>query len=124
MEKQLVEKIVTGDSEKDIEIFDRTVSGLLVKKVSSSFTKNVMVQIQPSTQGADGQIWWIVIGMITTACIWVVGGFGNAALEIELPRITLPAIEMGPVIKGIGFVNIILILLLLDRYFQRRKKPA
>ena len=124
MEKKLVEKILAGDSEKDIEMFDKKVSGLLMKKVSASFTKNVMVQIQPSVQKADGQIWWILIGAIITAGIWVVGGFGNAALEIDLPRVTLPAVEIGPLIKGVGFVNIILILLLLDRYFQQRRKTA
>ncbi len=123
MEKQLIKKILEGDSKKDIENFDKKVSNLLVRKVSASFTKNVLVQIRPADQKADGQIWSILFGVVVTASIWIFGGFGNAApLELSLPQMSVPAIEMGPLVKGFGFVNIILILLLLDRYFQRRSK--
>jgi len=125
MENKLVEKIIEGSSEKDIEQFDKTIGDSLVKNVSVSFTKNVMAKIQPATKTADGQIWWILLGTIITAGIWIFGGFGNAApIELTLPKVEIPAIEIGPLIKGIGFVNIILILLLLDRYFQRRGKAA
>ena len=125
MEKKLVEKIIESSSEKDIKQFDKTIGDSFVKNVSVSFTRNVMAKIQPATKTADGQIWWILLGTIITAGIWIFGGFGNAApLELTLPKVEIPAIEIGPLIKGIGFVNIILILLLLDRYFQRRGKAA
>ena len=123
MDKKLIEKIKADPSNTDIERFDNMVSGLLTKEVSKSFTKNVIARVQPSVQKVDGHIWWILLGIVFTAGIWVFGGFGNAApLELSLPQVSVPAIEMGPLIKGFGFVNIILILLLLDRYFQRRKK--
>ena len=84
-----------------------------------------MAQIRPSTQKADGQIWSILFGVVVTAGIWIFGGFGNAApIAFSIQEFSIPAIEMGPLIKGFGFVNIILILLLLDRYFQRRGKTV
>ena len=122
MDKKLIEKINTDPSNTDIERFDDVVGGLLTKEVSKSCTRNVIARIKPSAQKADSHIWWIILGVVFTAGIWVFGGFGNGALELSLPKVSVPAIEMGPLIKGFGFVNIILILLLLDRYFQSRKK--
>ena len=125
MEKKLIEKIVANPSEKEIEKFDDTVSRFLVKETSATFTKNVLAKIQPSKAKADHHIWWILLGMVVTAGIWIFGGFGSTVpLELSLPKVSVPAIEMGPLIKGFGFVNIILILLLLDRYFQGRRKEA
>jgi len=125
MENELIEKIIDNPSEREIEKFDQVIRQNIMKNVSASFTKNVMAKIQPATQKADNQIWWIVAGMVMTASIWLFGGFGNAApIEIALPKVSLPSVEVGPLIKGFGFVNIMLILLLLDRYFQRRRKTA
>ncbi len=125
MEKKLVEKIIEKPTESDIEKFDAVIGDELVKDVSVSFTKNVMSRLKPSTRKADAQIWWILFGVVITAGIWVFGGFGNASpIEFTNPKISIPAIEMEPLIKGFGFVNIILILLLLDRYFQRRGKAV
>jgi len=125
MEKKLIEKIIENPSEGDIEKFDDLAKKGFIKIVSPSFTKNIMAKIIPSTQKADGQIWWILLGVFLTVGIWIFGGFSHAApIELSIPKVEIPAIEIGPLIKGFGFVNIVLILLLIDRYFQRRRKTT
>ncbi len=123
MEKKLIDNISNEPTNSEMEKFDSMVKDFMIKEPSVSFTQNVMAKIQPSSQKADKQLWWILLGTVMTACIWLVGGFGNAApIAITLPQVALPSVEMGPLVKGFGFINLMLILLLLDRYFQKRKR--
>lgn len=107
-----------------MELFDEMAFSELSKEPSMDFTAKVMqgLAIRPSRKNGY-QFWGILAGLAVVFVLWGLEGFRVPSLTLAFDYFGLDkSFEVTGMLKGFMMVNALLVLLLIDRAVQRRKR--
>lgn len=129
MDKKELQKI-KDDNAGDLSLkkFDELASRSVIGRPSSDFTSRVMSALPGQGFKVGLHIWGILIGVVLVLVLWGLGGFATPeiTLSIQAPE-ALKSINTGPIeltemTKIFMIVNGLLVLLLIDRIVQGRRR--
>lgn len=129
MDKKELQKI-RDDKADDLSVkkFDQIASRLIVSRPSTDFTSKVMSALPGQGFKVGLHIWGILLGVVLVIVLWGVGGFvtPEMTLSFQLPE-NLKSIETGPIeltamTKIFMIINGLLVLLLVDRIVQGKRR--
>lgn len=129
MDEKGIQKIsndqATPDEQKE---FDALLHDALIQAPSIQFTDRVMEQLKPGAAGVGSvnQLMFVLVGVILAGSLWLFGGLGNETPDtsMQMPTITLPAIDYDIVTKGFGFAFVLLSLLFIERVVNRKRMAS
>lgn len=127
MDRRILRDIAEGkSSEMDDQRFDQLMAPETIKTPSLNFTAGVMRKLDKKTQTRAGfiQVWGIVLGVVTAIVLWSLEGFvmPQISVPIDLPKVDLQSVDMTNMTMVFMSVNALLVLFLIDRWFQHRKR--
>ena len=127
MEKKKLREIAEGkDNELLTQKFDEYVSSEMIKSPSLNFTSSVMGALNTKTQSRSGfiQVWSIIIGVMVAIILWAMEGFVTPEISVPINLPQVESVNMGNMMMVLMSANALLVLFLIDRWFQHRKRTA
>lgn len=121
MEKEELERIAQDSANQgELKRFDiQTESSLL--EPSADFTKKVMGALPGPNATIGLHIWGILLGVALVLIIWAVGGFNSPTISLDLDVLE-ESVDLTQMTRAFMIANGLLILLLVDRIVQKRKR--
>ncbi len=126
MDRKLIEQIARGDHEEGIEQFDNMAFSGLPKEPSLDFTAKIMKNLpaRPSKQ-IGYQFWGLMAGLVVVLVLWGMDGFYVPDFNVAFEYFGFnKSFEMTGMLKGFMMINALLVILLIDRAVQRRRKAV
>ena len=129
MERKTLRDIAEGKAtELDEQRFDEQIAGETIKTPSLNFTANVMQALNKKTQTRAGffQVWSIIIGVMVAIILWSLEGFAMPQINVpvDVPQLDVKSVDVTNMTMVFMSVNAVLVLFLIDRYFQHRKRMS
>lgn len=130
MDKKKLRELAEGSMDDSaIEKFDQVVSGEVVKTPKLNFTAEVMGTIQRKTVSRMGffQVWSIILGVMVAIVVWALEGFVTPTinLDVNVPLLNeMQSVDLSNATMVFMMVNALLVLVLIDRWFQHKKRTA
>jgi len=127
--KKLAEMAQGSADDRAIEQFDQLMTSEIIKSPRLSFTADVMAVIQRKTVARMGffQVWSIILGVVVAMLVWSLEGFAlpEMNLSLPIPQVSqVQSVDMTNVTMVFMMVNALLVLVLIDRWFQHKKRTA
>lgn len=125
MDKKLLEQIAKGEgNSEELDMFDKMAFSGVQKEPSEEFTSKVMQALPPRpTRRRNYQVWAIILGFLVAITVWGMEGFYMPQINFSMDYFGFDkSIEMNGMLQGFMMINAILVLLLIDRAVQRRKR--
>ena len=124
MERETLKRIVTDTAnEEDILNFD-THQESFQQDVSAGFTDQVLNRLQRGSSKIGIHVWGIVLGVITVLVLWGLGGFVTPEIALNYEVLNIGDVELTEITQVFMMGNALLLLLVIDRIVQRKKKVA
>jgi hypothetical protein len=129
MERKVLKDIALGKArEIEEQRFDELMARETIKTPSVNFTAGVMRALNKKTQTKAGfiQVWSIIIGVMVAIVLWSLEGFAmpKISIPVNLPQVQMAAVDMTNMTLVFMTVNALLVLFLIDRWFQHRKRMS
>jgi hypothetical protein len=127
MERKTLIDIAEGrSSELDEQRFDEQVAGETIKMPSVNFTAGVMQAVSRKTQTRGGfiQFWSIIIGVVVAIVLWAMEGFVTPEINVPVNLPQIQSVNMTNMTMVLMSANALLVLFLIDRWFQHRKRTT
>ena len=127
--KKLAEMAQGSADDRAIEQFDQMMTHEAIQTPRPNFTANVMAVIQRKTVSRMGffQVWSIILGVVVAMLVWALEGFAlpKMKLSLPIPQVSqVQSVDMTNVTMVFMMVNALLVLVLIDRWFQHKKRTA
>jgi len=127
--KKLVEMAQGSADDRTIEKFDEVVKHEVLKAPSMNFTTNVMgaIQRRAASRMSFLQVWSIILGVVVAIVVWAIEGFAtpNINIPVNVPQLSqVQSIDVSNMTMVFMMVNALLVLVLIDRWFQYKKRTA
>jgi hypothetical protein len=130
MDKKKLRELAEGSSDDlVIEKFDHVVANEVIKSPKLNFTAEVMGAIQRKTATRMGffQVWSIILGVVVAIVVWALEGFvmPTISLNVNVPVLNeVQSVDLSNATMVFMMINALLVLLLIDRWFQHKKRTA
>jgi xanthine/uracil permease len=130
MDKKKLRELADGSTDdRAIEKFDQVISNEVIKPPKLNFTADVMgaIQRRAATRMGFFQVWSIILGVVVATVLWAIEGFAvpDIKLAVNLPQVSqVQSVDVTNMTMVFMMVNALLVLLLIDRWFQHKKRTA
>jgi len=130
MDKRKLREVAEGSTEdRAIEKFDQVIANEVIKAPNLNFTAQVMGAINQRAAARMGffQVWSIILGVIVAIILWSMEGFAvpDIKLVVNLPQVSQGhSVDVTNMTMVFMSVNALLVLFLIDRWFQHKKRTA
>ncbi len=127
MDKKKIREVAEGSTDDHaIEKFDLVIANEVIRTPKLNFTAEVMGAINRKTATRMGffQVWSIILGVVVAIVLWAIEGFAvpDIKLAVNLPQVSqVQSVDMTEMTMVFMSVNALLVLFLIDRWFQHRK---